>query len=107
MYYVFYSHSEFSVKEAFDAQLQMVVKLCHKEDTLIVLGDFNATTSTDRDGYYSFLEATQKIRLKSHKMTPSNRVRLNVRRLRDESVAQEHTGELTQSLAEPKDFRRF
>ena len=42
--------NEFSVKESFYAQLQMVVNLCPKADTLIVLGDFNATTGTDRDG---------------------------------------------------------
>ena len=45
--------SEFSVKKAFYAQLQMVVDSCPKGDTLIVLGDFNATTGTDRDGYES------------------------------------------------------
>ena len=32
------------------AQLQMVVVSCPKGDTLIVLGDLNATTGTDRDG---------------------------------------------------------
>ena len=40
--------SEFSVKEAFYAQLQTVVDSCRYLDTLIVLGDFNATTGTDR-----------------------------------------------------------
>ena len=45
--------TEFFVKEAFYAQLQMVVDSCPKGDTLIVLGDFNATTGTDRDGYQS------------------------------------------------------
>ena len=47
--------SEFSVKEAFYAQLQKVVDTCPKGDTLIVLGDFNANTGTDRDGYESFV----------------------------------------------------
>ena len=45
--------SEFSVKEAFYAQLQMVVNSCPKWDTLIVLGAINATTGTDTDGYRS------------------------------------------------------
>ena len=45
--------SEFFVKEAFYAQLQMVVDSCLKKNTLIVLGDFNATTGTESDGYQS------------------------------------------------------
>ena len=45
--------SEFAVKEAFYAQLQMVVHSCLKGDTVMLLDDFNATTSTDRDGYES------------------------------------------------------
>ena len=45
--------SGFSVKEAFYAQLQMVVDSCSKRDRLIVVGDFNANTGTDRDGYQS------------------------------------------------------
>ena len=45
--------TEFSVKEAFYAQLQTVVDSCPKGDILIVLGNFNATTDTDRDGYQS------------------------------------------------------
>ena len=44
--------SEFS-EEALFAQLEMVVDSCPKGGTLIVLGDFNATTSTDRYGYES------------------------------------------------------
>ena len=44
---------EFSVKEAFYVQLQMVMVSCSKWDILIVLGDFNATTCTGRDGYQS------------------------------------------------------
>ena len=49
------------------------------------------------------LVATLKIRLKSRKMAPSNRVRLDVRRLRDDSVAQEYERELAESLGEPND----
>ena len=45
--------SEFSVKGAFYARIQVVVASCPKGDTLIVLGDFNAFTGTDRDGYQS------------------------------------------------------
>ena len=45
--------SEFSVNKEFYAQLQMVVDSCPKWDTLIVLGDLNATTVTDRDDYQS------------------------------------------------------
>ena len=41
------------MKEAFYAQLQMVMESCPKGDNLIVLRDFNATTGTDRDGYQS------------------------------------------------------
>ena len=40
--------SEFSVKKALYAHLQMVVDSCPKGDTLIVLRDFNAFTGTDR-----------------------------------------------------------
>ena len=47
--------------------------------------------------------ATLKIRLKSRKMAPSNRVRLDVRRLRDEGVAQQYERELAESLGEPND----
>ena len=45
--------NEFSVKKAFYAQFQMVVDSCLSADNLIVLGDFNATTGTERDGYQS------------------------------------------------------
>ena len=45
--------SEFSVKEAFYAQVQTVADSCPEKDTLIVLGGFNATTGTDRDDYQS------------------------------------------------------
>ena len=52
---------------------------------------------------HRLLVATLKIRLKSRKMAPSNRVRLDVRRLRDESVAQQYKRELAESLGEPND----
>ena len=45
--------SEFSEKQAFYAQLQMMVDSCPKGNILIVLGDINATTGTDRYGYES------------------------------------------------------
>ena len=44
---------EFSVKVAFYAQIQLLVDSCLKRDTFIVLGDFNATTGTDRHVYGS------------------------------------------------------
>ena len=45
--------SESSVKEAFYAQLQMVVDSCPKGDALIFLDDFNSSTGIDKDGYQS------------------------------------------------------
>ena len=42
--------SESSVKEAFYPSSRLVVDSCPKGDSLTVLGDFNATTGTDRDG---------------------------------------------------------
>ena len=63
--------SEFSVKEAFYAQLQTVVDSCPKGDTLIVLGDFNATTGTDRDGCQSCVSTHGSAsRYKSSSMLP-------------------------------------
>ncbi|KAG0696643.1 tRNA pseudouridine(38/39) synthase [Chionoecetes opilio] len=38
-------------KEMFDAKLGSVLDQCSPRDTLIVLGDFNATIGTERDGY--------------------------------------------------------
>ena len=49
---------EFAVKEPFYTQLQMVVDSCHKMDTLIILGDFNATTGTVRNSYESCVGLT-------------------------------------------------
>ena len=44
------------MKEAFWTQLQMVVDSCHNGNIFIVLGDFPATTGTDRDGYESCID---------------------------------------------------
>ena len=38
-------------KELFYAKLDSIVEQCPPRDTLVVLGDFNAVTGTDRDGY--------------------------------------------------------
>ena len=43
--------SVFSMKKAFYARVHMIEDLCSKEDTLIVLGDFNAMAL--EDGYES------------------------------------------------------
>ena len=43
--------SDLTVKDAFDATLNSVVDHCPARDTLLVLGDFIASTGTDRDGY--------------------------------------------------------
>ena len=43
--------SDITVKDAFCATLESVVDQCPRRDTLLVLGDFNASTGTDRDGY--------------------------------------------------------
>ena len=43
--------SDLIVKDAFYATLESVVDQCPRRDTLPVLGDFNALTGTDRDGY--------------------------------------------------------
>ena len=47
--------SEFSVKEAFYAHFQMVVGSCPKEDSLIVLGDYNTNTGSDMNGCKSLV----------------------------------------------------
>ena len=39
------------MKEAFYATLKSVVDQCPRGDTLLILGDFNASIGTDRDGY--------------------------------------------------------
>jgi len=43
--------SDLTVKDAFHATLESVVDQCPRRDTLLVLGDFNASTGTDRNGY--------------------------------------------------------
>ena len=43
--------SDLTVKDAFHAMLESVVDQCPWRDTLRVLGDFNVSTGTDRDGY--------------------------------------------------------
>ena len=43
--------SDLTVKDAFCSTLESVVDHCPRRDTLLVLGDFNASTRTDRDGY--------------------------------------------------------
>ena len=43
--------SDLTVKNAFYTTLKSVVDQCPRRDTLLVLGDFNASTGSDRDGY--------------------------------------------------------
>ena len=43
--------SDLTGKDAFYAALESVVDQCPRRDTLLVLGDFNASTGTDRDSY--------------------------------------------------------
>ena len=43
--------SDLTVKDAFCVTLESVVDHCPRRDTLLVLGDFNASTGTDREGY--------------------------------------------------------
>ena len=43
--------SDLTVKDAFYAMLESVVDQCPRRDTLLILGDCNALTGTDRDGY--------------------------------------------------------
>ena len=43
--------SDLNVKDAFYATLESAVDQCPRQDTLLVLGDFNASTGTYRDGY--------------------------------------------------------
>ena len=42
--------SDLTMKDAFYATLESVVDQCPRRDNLLVLGDFNASTGTDRDG---------------------------------------------------------
>ena len=43
--------SDLTMKDTFYSTLESVVDQCPRRDTLLVLGDFNASTGTDRDGY--------------------------------------------------------
>ncbi len=43
--------SDLIVKDALYATLESVVDQCPRRDTLLVLGDLNASTGTDKDGY--------------------------------------------------------
>ena len=43
--------SDLTVKDTFYATLESVVDQCPRRDPLLVLGDFNASTGTDRDGF--------------------------------------------------------
>ena len=43
------------MKDAFYATLESVVDQCPRRDTLLILGDFNASTGTDKDGYETFV----------------------------------------------------
>ena len=43
--------SDLTVKDTFHAMLKTVVDQCPRRNTLPVLGDFNASTVTDRNGY--------------------------------------------------------
>ena len=43
--------SDLTMKDTFYAMLESVVDQCPRQDTLLVLGDFNASTGTDRDSY--------------------------------------------------------
>ena len=44
-----------SDKDAFYAQLEFVLDGCYRGDTLLVMGDVNASTGTDRVGYETFI----------------------------------------------------
>ena len=43
--------SDLTVEDAFYATLKLMVDECPRRDTLLVLGDFNASNETDRDSY--------------------------------------------------------
>ena len=46
-----YAQTDLTVKDAFYATLESVVDQCPRRDTLLIFGDFNASTGTDGDGY--------------------------------------------------------
>ena len=43
--------SDLTMRDAFYATLESVVDQCPRRNTLLILGDFNASTGTDRNGY--------------------------------------------------------
>ena len=43
--------SDLTMKDAFYGMLKSVVDQCPRRDTVLVLGDFNSSIGTDRDGY--------------------------------------------------------
>ena len=47
--------SDRTMKDAFYDTLKSVVDQCLRQDTLLVSGDFNASTGTDRDGYETYV----------------------------------------------------
>ena len=47
--------SDLTVKDIFYATLESVVDQCPRRDTLIVLGDFDVSTGTDRDCYETWV----------------------------------------------------
>ena len=49
--YVLTESSDLTVKDTFYATLESVVAHCPRRHTLLILGDFNASTGTDRDRY--------------------------------------------------------
>ena len=46
---------DITVKDALYASLESVVDQCPRRDTLLVLGDFNASTGTNWDGYETYV----------------------------------------------------
>ncbi len=62
--------SELEEKEMFYAKIDSVVEQCPSRDTLIVLGDFNAVTGTERAGY-EFCVAPQDWRQECQQLIPS------------------------------------
>ena len=50
-FYALTEVSDLTVKDVFCATLESVVDRCPKQDTLLILRDFIASTGTDRDGY--------------------------------------------------------
>ena len=43
--------SDLTVKDAFYVTLESVVDQCPRRDAFLILGDFNASTGINRDGY--------------------------------------------------------